>query len=219
MSARGTRPVPSYGSAMSLNSCTSALAVTAAAALLGAAAAVPAAARAADPAAPAPVAAPQAVPDALVLPAPDRPAALHLEDLPGITAVPPAFPHTHCVLTLHRADAPTARCGAAADTREARAGALLMTWYADAGYGGDTTDVRSTDGPCDTGGSGVSDIGGALGRSWDHAISSFRTFGDCAIVQGFENNRYAGESRIWVGDQPYVGDDWNDRISSLVVRG
>jgi hypothetical protein len=219
MSARGAGAVPSYGSAMSLNSCTSALAVTAAAALLGAAAAVPAAARTADPAVPAPVAAPQSLPAAIVLPAPVRPAAPHLQNLPGITAVPPALPHTHCVLTLHRADAPTARCGAAAETREARAGTLLMTWYADPGYGGDTADVRSIDGPCDAGGSGVSDIGGALGRGWDHAISSFRVFGSCAIVQGFEDNRYAGETRTWVGDQRYVGDDWNDRISSLVVRG
>jgi hypothetical protein len=163
------------------------------------------------------VAAPAAVPFAYGLP--DRPAVLHLQDLPAVTAVSPVLPHTHCVLSLRRSGRPTARCGAAADTREARAGTLLMTWYADAGYGGDTTDVRSVDGPCDTAGSGVSDIGGTLGWSWNDAISSFRTFGGCAIVQGFDGNRYAGESRTWVGDQRYVGDDWNDRVSSLVVRG
>ncbi len=190
---------------MSLNFRTPALAVTAAAALLWAAAAVPAAARTAVP----------------VLPAPLPVAALTvgLVPPPGPLAALPVVPSTHCVLTLHRADAPTARCGAAALTRAARTGTLLMTWYRDAGYTGDNTDLRSDDGPCPAAGAGVSDLGGDLGPGWSAAISSFRVFGGCAVVEGFAADRYEGESRIWVGDQPYVGDDWNDRIASLVVRG
>ena len=138
---------------------------------------------------------------------------------PGPQAALPFVPATHCVLTLHRADAPTVRCGAAALTRAARTGTLLMTWYRDAGYAGDSTDLRSDDGPCPAAGAGVADLGGVLGPARSAVISSFRVFDGCAFVEGFAAVRYAGASRTWTGDQPYVGDDWNDRIASLVVRG
>src|SRR5882757_8306616 len=131
----------------------------------------------------------------------------------------PPTPYNHCVITLHTADAPTARCGAAAETRAARAGTLLMTWYLEPGYRGDSTDIRSAEGPCDAAGYGVSDIGGYLGRNWNDAISSFRTYRNCVVVQGFAGHNYSGDFRTWVGDTPYLGDDWNDRISSLLVHG
>lgn len=124
----------------------------------------------------------------------------------------------HCVITLHGADVPTARCGAAAETRAARSGTLLTTWYEDVDYGGDSTDIRNAGGPCDAAGFGVSDIGGFLGPGWDDSISSFRTFDSCVVVQGFESSEYGGASHVWVGDQSYVGDDWNDRISSLLTH-
>jgi hypothetical protein len=136
-------------------------------------------------------------------------------------AAPPQVPvpHTHCVITLHGADAPTARCGAAAETGEARAGTLLMSWYRDADYDGDTVDLRSTEGPCDAAGYGVSDIGEYLGWAWNDSVSSFRTFGNCTVVQSFANNNYGGDFHTFIGDTPYVGDDWNDRISSILLHG
>jgi len=131
----------------------------------------------------------------------------------------PPTPYNHCVITLHTADAPTARCGAAAETRAARAGTLLMTWYLEPGYRGDSTDIRSAEGPCDAAGYGVSDIGGYLGRNWNDAISSFRTYRNCVVVQGFAGNNYSGDFRTWVGDTPYVGDDWDHRVSSILLHG
>jgi hypothetical protein len=141
------------------------------------------------------------------------------DTLPLFQSGPYSLPYNHCVITLHAADAPIARCGAAAETRAARAGTLLMTWYLDPDYTGDRTDIRSGEGPCDAAGHGVSDIGGYLGWNWNEAISSFRTFSNCAVVEGFAGNNYSGDFRTWVGDTPYLGDDWNDRISSLLVHG
>ncbi|SEF45795.1 hypothetical protein SAMN05216223_1017 [Actinacidiphila yanglinensis] len=210
------------------------LAATAAAALLGGAAAGPAAARAVDPALPMPVTALPVSPlPVTALPVSPLPAAS--STVPPVSSGPPVsaasaasaalaqvaavLPHTHCVLTLHGTDAPVARCGAAAETRAARTGTLLMTWYTGPGYAGGSTDVRSADGPCDAGGAAVFDIGGSLGGSWDHAISSFRDRGGCAVVQGWSGPGYEGQTRTWVGDQPYLGADWDDAIASLVVHG
>lgn len=181
----------------------SALLTAVAAALLAAATAGPATARAVDPAPPPPVPTPRQT-------AQVRPAGEQASEV---------LSHAHCVLTLHRADAPTARCGAAADTREARSGTLLMTWYTGAAYTGGATDIRGDAGSCDAGGVGVFDISDSLGRSWDHAVSSFRDYGGCAVVEGWDGAGYRGETRIWVGDQPYLGADWDNRISSLVVHG
>jgi len=145
------------------------------------------------------------------------PAAADVAD--GIVFPVPPVAYNHCVITLHAADAPIARCGAAAETRAARSGTLLMTWYLDPEYGGDSTDVRSPEGTCDAVGHGVSDIGGFLGRHWNDAIASFRTYGDCAVVEGFAGNNYGGDFRTWVGDTPYVGDDWDHRVSSILLHG
>src|SRR5882757_6364630 len=141
------------------------------------------------------------------------------DTLPAFLSAQYRLPYNHCVLTLHAADAPIARCGAAAETRAARAGTLLMTWYLDPEYGGDSPDVRSPEGTCDAVGHGVSDIGGFLGRHWNDAIASFRTYGDCAVVEGFAGNNYGGDFRTWVGDTPYVGDDWDHRVSSILLHG
>lgn len=124
----------------------------------------------------------------------------------------------HCVITLRGADVPLTRCGAAAETRAASSGTLLMTWYADAGFGGDATDIRNGDGLCDAAGYGISDIAGFLGLGWNDAISSFKTFSNCTVIQGFENSTYGGDNHTWLGDQSYVGDEWNDRISSLLMH-
>ncbi|WP_433889243.1 hypothetical protein [Streptomyces sp. CA-111067] len=124
----------------------------------------------------------------------------------------------HCVITLHGLAEPSARCGAAAATRAGRAGTLLMTVYKDAGYSGDSTDVRDSAGPCGIDGYGIPDVGELLGRGWNDSISSFRVFGRCTVVRGFRDSVYGGPSHIWTGDQPYVGDQWNDRISSFVTQ-
>lgn len=124
----------------------------------------------------------------------------------------------HCVITLRGDDSPLTRCGAAARTRAARSGTLLMTWYADSGFTGDSTDIRDGAGLCDAAGYGISDIGAFLGPGWNNAISSFRTFNNCAVIQGFDGSAYGGDNHTWLGDQKYVGDEWNDRISSLLMH-
>ncbi|MEQ4302208.1 hypothetical protein ABNF97_12580 [Plantactinospora sp. B6F1] len=51
---------------------------------------------------------------------------------------------------------------------------LLMTWYEGYNYGGDSTKVYGSGGPCDTGGYGIANVGAA----WNDRIRSYKVFNE-----------------------------------------
>ncbi|MFI6709096.1 hypothetical protein ACIBF7_21850 [Nonomuraea sp. NPDC050478] len=72
-------------------------------------------------------------------------------------------------------------------------------------------------GPCDTAGYGIRD----LGVMWNDRISSWRQgHSRCNYLNVWEHNSYQGAKRYWHNwtKVDYVGDAWNDRISSMHIH-
>lgn len=91
---------------------------------------------------------------------------------------------------------------------------LLMTWYADANEGGASTQIRGSSGGCDASGYGFAYVG----DDWNDRISSYRLFGTCNSISGYDNSNYGSQiyyCGICTGDNiPWSA---NDRISSMWV--
>ena len=105
------------------------------------------------------------------------------------------------------------------ESDELLSGTLLMTWYADANYGGANTQIVQYSGPCDSTGYGIRYVG----DSWNDKISSFKTFNNCNTVTAYTNSNYGGTAKTWSNpgasgvNVPWVGTDMNDKISSFRV--
>lgn len=56
-----------------------------------------------------------------------------------------------------------------------------------------------------------------LAQGFNDIISSLRV-PEILQVTGYEHANHAGRSKTFVADTPWVGDDWNDKISSFVVE-
>lgn len=64
----------------------------------------------------------------------------------------------------------------------------------------------------------VGEAGRRMPRGWNDVVSSIRV-GRNAEVQICEHDRFGGRCRVHIRDREYVGDRWNDRISSFRVVG
>jgi hypothetical protein len=145
------------------------------------------------------------------------------------TAAPkPATGGQHCVVVLDklrpgqsasrvlsrtcadRADAP-------ALTRAAAASTLLLVLYEHINYGGASTKIYGSYGPCDAEGYGVS----ALVSSWRNRISSLKGFNWCNVVELYDGINYATSLEVKgaIGsrlDWPWVGYA-NDKTDSILM--
>jgi hypothetical protein len=52
--------------------------------------------------------------------------------------------------------------------------------------------------------------------TWNDKISSMACSAGCSMT-AYEHNDFGGDWHFWRGNIAYVGDDWNDRISSVTV--
>ena len=145
------------------------------------------------------------------------------------TAAPkPATGGQHCVVVLDklrpgqsasrvlsrtcadRADAP-------ALTRAAAASTLLLVLYEHINYGGASTKIYGSYGPCDAEGYGVS----ALVSSWRNRISSLKGFNWCNVVELYDGINYATSLEVKGAsgsrlDWPWVGYA-NDKTDSILM--
>jgi hypothetical protein len=93
------------------------------------------------------------------------------------------------------------------------ASALLMTWYVNISYGGDSTTIYGKAGPCDSAGYGI----GYVGDAWNDTISSFKVWNNCNYTSAFANKNYGGACQKYNANVPFVGSALNDEISSFWV--
>lgn len=108
-----------------------------------------------------------------------------------------------------------------ADALPAAASTLLMTWYKDIRFGGDSVPIRGVDGPCDASGYGFSDINA---DGWNDSISSFKGWNRCNRAVAYDHKNYGDPAQNYAqrpganGEALYI--DWvgaalNDKISSI----
>ncbi|WP_163507513.1 hypothetical protein [Fodinicola acaciae] len=97
---------------------------------------------------------------------------------------------------------------------------LIMTWYKDDNYNGDSTDIRAQgSAPCDGQGYGISDVSaGPFGFTWGNAISSFKVWNDCYTTTAYTGTNYGGRSQTYNGNVANVGPAMNDQINSFRTR-
>lgn len=98
---------------------------------------------------------------------------------------------------------------------------LLFVGYEHSGYRGATIDIQGAYGPCDARGYEIPDLDKwypEWGGTWNDDISSFKTYNKCHDVTVWEDTNMRGASIFFYGHTSYVGDAWNDRISSLWLR-
>lgn len=122
------------------------------------------------------------------------------------------------------ADEAEANTFAAADDRT-----LIMTWYSDANYEGDSTKVYGKAGECDDAGYGIPNVGvwddleWPFG-GWNDRISSFKTWNYCNHAAAYQHENYGGRCDDWYDPGvaglgiDYVGDNMNDMITSFFVK-
>ncbi|GAB3434964.1 hypothetical protein GCM10027569_86500 [Flindersiella endophytica] len=137
----------------------------------------------------------------------------------------------HCIVVLDKlkpgqsvsrvagrycADSPEAAARLrAANDPSPQATTLLLVVYEDANFGGASTRLEGSAGPCDTAGYGIS----ALVPAWRNRITSFKRFNVCQIVTGYDNTNYGGATYgPWRADTANVGSAANDHIDSLRLR-
>ncbi|SDL39341.1 hypothetical protein [Nonomuraea jiangxiensis] len=65
---------------------------------------------------------------------------------------------------------------------------LLMVWYESFNYGGASTKVYGSGGPCDTGGYGIAYVG----DDWNDRISSYKVFNNCNYSATFQHANWGG---------------------------
>lgn len=133
----------------------------------------------------------------------------------------------HCVIVLDkiRPGETTSRvraheCAVGKLPRIAASSTLLMTWYQYTSFGGESTRIEGYDGPCDSSGYGISDVGAGWwgGSWWDNRISSFKVYNHCNWTTYFTNVNYGGDGSASRGSERDVGDLVDNRISSMTTR-
>lgn len=100
--------------------------------------------------------------------------------------------------------------------RMARAATLLMTWYKDLWYEGESTKVYGQDGPCDANGYGISNVGAGAAH-WNDSISSYKVFNNCIWSRSYTNINYGGSCLQSLYNVDWVGLH-NDQISSFLLN-
>ncbi|MFY1668937.1 hypothetical protein ACN27G_03110 [Plantactinospora sp. WMMB334] len=65
---------------------------------------------------------------------------------------------------------------------------LLMVWYEGYNYGGLSTKVYGSGGPCDTGGYGIAYVG----DDWNDRIRSYKVFNNCNYSATFQHQNWGG---------------------------
>jgi hypothetical protein len=91
---------------------------------------------------------------------------------------------------------------------------LIMTWYADIKYGGNSTKIYGCGGPCDSAGYGI----GYVGDAWNDIISSFKVWNNCFYSRAYTNSNYGGTCKRYHNNVSWVGSRMNDKISSFWVN-
>jgi hypothetical protein len=106
---------------------------------------------------------------------------------------------------------------------------LIMTWYSDAKYEGDSEKIYGDAGPCDDTGYGIPNVGvyddieWPFG-GWNDMISSFKSWNYCNHVTAYEHENWGGREESWHDPNAaglgveYVGDNMNDAITSFWVK-
>lgn len=87
---------------------------------------------------------------------------------------------------------------------------LVITLWSNANYGGTKEQLCTTELGC-TADLVIHD----LGSYWDKNVSSFKTWNDCTVTVAFSKPSFAGNSKTYGPEVPYVGNLMNDNISSL----
>ncbi|MGW3965174.1 hypothetical protein ACWED2_35525 [Amycolatopsis sp. NPDC005003] len=98
---------------------------------------------------------------------------------------------------------------------EAASSVLLLQYWKDDWFTGDSDTIRGSDGPCDEAGYGVPDVG-----SLHDSISSYRTFGTCSGLRGYVDEQYGGMSMLdkeTALSGRNVPDFFDDRLDSFWV--
>lgn len=88
---------------------------------------------------------------------------------------------------------------------------LLMTWYEHADYGGESTFVTGSSGPCDAEGYKIQTY------SWVRRISSYKVWNHCDRSTAYVQTNCSGINREFTGNVPYV-PVLNDNIGCFRVR-
>lgn len=130
-----------------------------------------------------------------------------------LASAPPAqaSPASSCALNL---DTGVLRCGTVASppVMPMAASYLLATLYTAADYGGSDLALYAST-PCDTN-ADVDHAWSTLPAGIADEVSSFRGTNNCQ-VKLFENTGYTGKTVGPITSTNYVGDDMNDKASSV----
>jgi hypothetical protein len=106
---------------------------------------------------------------------------------------------------------------------------LIMTWYSDAGFSGESEKIYGDEGPCDDLGYGIPNVGvyddiqWPFG-GWNDRISSFKTWNYCNHATAHQHENWGGREETWHDPDAaglgveYVGDSMNDQITSFWIK-
>jgi len=106
---------------------------------------------------------------------------------------------------------------------------LLIVWYEDVGFNGNSEKIYGFAGPCDSDGYGIPNVGvwddpqWPFG-GWNDVISSFKTLNHCNHVTAYQHENYGGRQQTWHSPfasgvaVTYVGDKMNDTITSFLIK-
>lgn len=97
------------------------------------------------------------------------------------------------------------------DSNAETAPALLMTWYEDANYGGDSASIYGDYGPCDSAGYRLQ----LYAYQWSDDLSS--ASGTWACDRARFHSSIDGSARAFNLPVPYLGDHLNDAVSFIEV--
>jgi hypothetical protein len=101
----------------------------------------------------------------------------------------------------------TARRSAAMTTLSST---LLVIFFEDIDYAGDSSEVWGDYGTCDAEGYGISDMDGV--QDDVDGVSSYQLVGACNVSEKFGGYNFTGtfSTLIWGQNQSWVGTQWND---------
>ncbi|MEU3625162.1 hypothetical protein BS329_20960 [Amycolatopsis coloradensis] len=105
-------------------------------------------------------------------------------------------------------------CGQEADRlNSARAARVMIKMWEHRDYTGASVELKAegAEARCDGDGYRWS----SFPDGWNDWVSSFRTYQSCTYVRLYEHVETSGNCKAFYDDQSYVGDDWNDKASSL----
>lgn len=90
--------------------------------------------------------------------------------------------------------------------------ALIMTWYSDVGYGGNSTTIYGSSGPCDASGYTV-----YPDDYWRYNLSSLKGTGPIYCTRATLTDQTTGNSATVVLDCINVGSSLNDNVNRIHV--